>query len=69
MSNTEREELPEVAVPIPPGLLKEFRASPRFVVKRWLVGIPVPIAMLKEDFVEQVAQDFEVYIVPKELAR
>lgn len=52
---------------IPPKLLAEFKKDIRVVIRHpWIVGIPVPIEMLKPELVSRLrGTQFEVMLVPR----
>lgn len=51
---------------VPVELLREFEIDPRIVVRHpWVVGIPVPEFLIKEELLERARKfDMEVLLVP-----
>ena len=55
----------EIAVRIPPALAKEFGRDLRVVVRHpWIVGIPVPMRLLKGTPLEAIAKERDIFITP-----
>lgn len=55
---------------IPKDLLDHFEKEVRIVVRfPWIIGIPVPIYLLKQFEVLSKIEDYEVMLVPKQLGR
>lgn len=55
---------------IPKDLLDHFEKEIRIVVRfPWIIGIPVPIYLLKQFEVLSNIEDYEVMLVPKQLGR
>ena len=58
----------DVAIKIPADLLKEFKRDIRVVVRwPWLIGIPIPEALLKPEIIKQFSEEYDVMLVPKNL--
>ena len=57
----------ELSIRIPVELLREFDQEIRIVVKHpWVIGIPVPEALLKPELLKKLRNDFDVMLVPRE---
>lgn len=64
----DRMELSNVAIKIPVDLLKEFKRDVRIVVRwPWLIGIPIPEALLKPEIINQFREEYDVMLVPKNM--
>lgn len=61
----------DLALRIPVDLLKEFKETPRFVIRwPWIIGIPVPDFLINQDLVKQIREvGFEVMLVPTKALR
>jgi len=57
----------ELSIRIPVELLREFDQEIRIVVRHpWVIGIPVPEALLKPELLKKLRNDFDVMLVPRE---
>jgi len=64
----DRMELSNIAIKIPVDLLKEFKRDVRIVVRwPWLIGIPIPEALLKPEIINQFREEYDVMLVPKNM--
>lgn len=64
----DRMAINDVAIKIPVDLLKEFKRDVRVVVRwPWLIGIPIPEALLKPEIIKQFSEEYDVMLVPKNL--
>ena len=64
----DRMAINDVAIKIPADLLKEFKRDIRVVVRwPWLIGIPIPEALLKPEIIKQFSEEYDVMLVPKNL--
>ena len=64
----ERTTTRDMAIKIPVELLKEFKKDIRVVVRwPWLIGIPIPEALLKPEILQQFREEFDVMLVPKNI--
>jgi hypothetical protein len=64
----ERTTVRDMAIKIPVELLKEFKKDVRVVVRwPWLIGIPIPEALLKPEILQQFREEFDVMLVPKDI--
>jgi hypothetical protein len=64
----ERSAISDVAIKIPVDLLKEFKRDVRVVVRwPWLIGIPIPEALLKPELIKQFREEYDVMLVPKDM--
>ena len=68
MRKMERTTVRDMAIKIPVELLKEFKKDVRVVVRwPWLIGIPIPEALLKPEILQQFREEFDVMLVPKDI--
>jgi hypothetical protein len=64
----ERSVMKDVAIKIPADLIKEFKRDIRVVVRwPWLIGIPIPEALLKPEILQQFREEYDIMLVPKNL--
>ena len=64
----ERTTVSDMAIKIPVDLLKEFKKEIRVVIRwPWLIGIPIPEALLKPEILQQFREEFDVMLVPKNI--
>jgi len=64
----ERSVRKDIAIKIPVDLLKEFKSDIRVVVRwPWLIGIPIPEALLRPEIIKQFREEYDVMLVPKNM--
>ena len=64
----ERSVRKDIAIKIPVDLLKEFKSDVRVVVRwPWLIGIPIPEALLRPEIIKQFREEYDVMLVPKNM--
>ena len=64
----ERSVMKDIAIKIPADLLKEFKRDVRVVVKwPWLIGIPIPEALLKPEILQQFREEFDIMLIPRNM--
>ena len=64
----DRTAMNNVAIKIPVELLKEFKRDVRVVIRwPWLIGIPIPEALLKPEILQQFKEEFDIMLVPKDM--
>lgn len=64
----ERSVRKDIAIKIPVELLKEFKSDVRVVVRwPWLIGIPIPEALLRPEIIKQFREEYDVMLVPKNM--
>jgi len=58
----------DMAIKIPIEMLKEFKKDIRVVIRwPWLIGIPIPEALLKPEILRQFREEYDVMFVPKNI--
>ncbi|MDG6222592.1 MAG: hypothetical protein IAX21_00805 [Candidatus Bathyarchaeota archaeon] len=64
----ERTAINDIAIKIPVDLMKEFKKDIRVVVRwPWLIGIPIPEALLRPELIKQFSEEYDVMLVPKDI--
>ena len=64
----ERTTANDIAIKIPVDLMREFKKDIRVVVRwPWLIGIPIPEALLRPELIKQFSEEYDVMLVPKDL--
>lgn len=64
----ERSVMKDIAIKIPVDLVKEFKRDVRVVVRwPWLIGIPIPEALLKPEILQQFREEYDIMLVPKNM--